>query len=68
MDSQPINKPELEARLKSAFATRPGGVLFVDGSRELEFADVATVIDVARGAGIVRIGLITEREADRGRP
>ncbi len=65
IDSQSVNMPELEARLKLTFATRPGGVLFVDGARELDFADVATVIDMARGAGVFRIGLITDREGDR---
>ncbi len=62
IDSQPVVLLEMEGRLKSLFAARPGGVLFVEGDRELEFADVASVIDVARGAGAVRIGLITERE------
>jgi biopolymer transport protein ExbD len=62
IDSQPVSRPELEARLKLIFATRPGGVLFVDGARELDFADVATVIDAARGAGVFRIGLITDHE------
>jgi biopolymer transport protein ExbD len=41
---------------------RPEGVLFVNGAGELDFADVATVIDIARGAGVDRIGLMTERE------
>jgi biopolymer transport protein ExbD len=68
IDSQPVVMPELEARLRTVFATRPGGVLFVDGASELEFADVATVIDVARGAGVLRIGLITDREGDHERP
>jgi biopolymer transport protein ExbD len=62
IDSQTVNVPELEARLKLMFATRPGGVLFVDGAPELDFADVATAIDVARGAGVLRIGLITDHE------
>jgi biopolymer transport protein ExbD len=62
IDSQAVNVPELEARLKLMFATRPGGVLFVDGAPELDFADVATAIDVARGAGVLRIGLITDHE------
>jgi len=52
----------LDARLRLVFAARPGGVLFLDGAPELEFADVATVIDVARGAGVFRIGLITDHE------
>ncbi len=63
IDSQPVSAVELDARLRLVFAARPGGVLFVDGARELEFGDVATVIDTARGAGVNRIGLITERTA-----
>jgi biopolymer transport protein ExbD len=68
IDSQPVVREELDARLRLVFAARPGGVLFVDGARELDFADVATVIDVARGAGLFRIGLITDREGDHERP
>jgi len=64
INSQPVLTLELEGRLKAIFAARPGGVLFVDGARELDFSDVASVIDVARGAGVDRIGLIT----DRGHP
>jgi biopolymer transport protein TolR len=62
INSQPVALDELEVRLLSLFAVRPNGVLFVDGSRELEYADVATVIDIARGAGVERIGLMTERQ------
>jgi biopolymer transport protein ExbD len=51
IDSDPVLVAELEGRLKSLLVTRPGGVLFIEGAPELEFADVATVIDVARGAG-----------------
>jgi biopolymer transport protein ExbD len=68
IDSQPVAGADLEAKLRLAFAARPGGVLFVEGARELEFADVASAIDVARGAGIVRIGIITNREEVRERP
>jgi biopolymer transport protein ExbD len=61
IDSQPVVMLELEGRLKTLFVTRPGGVLFIEGARELEYADVATVIDIARGAGWNRVGLLTER-------
>ena len=61
IDSRPVVKPELEGRLKTLRATRPGAVLFVDGAAELEFSDVASVIDVARGVGWTRFGLMTER-------
>ncbi len=59
VNSQPVAREQLEARLQSLFAVRPEGVLFVDGGRELEFADVASVIDMARGVGVNRIGLLT---------
>jgi biopolymer transport protein TolR len=62
IDSQPVPRPELQARLQSLFAGRPDGVLFVDAANELDYADVAGVIDTARGAGIVRIGLLTARQ------
>jgi biopolymer transport protein ExbD/biopolymer transport protein TolR len=61
IDSQPVLALELAARLKFLTATRPGGVLFVQAAPELDYADVATVIDIARGAGWNRVGLLTER-------
>jgi biopolymer transport protein ExbD len=62
INSQPVVMIELEERLKRLFAVRPDGVLFVNGSGELDFAGVATVIDIARGAGVGRIGIMTERQ------
>ena len=58
INSQPVATIELEGRLRSLFVTRPGGALFIDGVPELEFADVASVIDLARGAGWTRFGLM----------
>lgn len=61
LDSKPVMRLELDGRLRSLLVSRPGAVLFVDGAPDLEFADVATVIDIARGAGWNRVGLLTER-------
>jgi biopolymer transport protein TolR len=61
IDSQPVVMLELDGRLKTLSVTRPGEVLFIDGAPELAYADVASVIDIARGAGWNRIGLMTER-------
>jgi len=69
INSQPVLLLELESKLKSVFAVRPGGVLFIDGAPQLDYADVASVIDIARGAGVTRIGLITQYEPpDHQRP
>lgn len=61
INSQPVVLSQLQERLRTLFASRPDGVLFVDGAPELDFEDVATVIDIARGAGIDRIGVMTQK-------
>jgi biopolymer transport protein ExbD len=48
----------LEERLRAIFARRSDRVIFVRGQRELEFQNVARVIDIARGAGIDQVGLM----------
>ena len=62
IDAKPLARAELEPRLQSLFAGRPDGVLFVGAANELDFAEVAGVIDTARGVGIARIGLLTRNE------
>ena len=62
INSQPVQPADLESRLRLLFAARPDGVLFVQGDSELEYADVALAIDTARGAGVDRIGLLTEKQ------
>jgi len=51
---------QLGNRLVDIFKTRAERVIFVKGDPELTFSDVATVIDVAKGAGIDKVGLITQ--------
>ena len=51
---------ELGARLEDIFKTRNERVMFVKGDSALEFGAVANVIDIAKGAGIDKIGLITK--------
>ncbi len=61
INSQPVVLAELRERLRTLFAVRPDGVLFVNGAPELEFEDVAAVIDIAHGAGVGRIGVMTDK-------
>lgn len=51
----------LGSRLEDIFKTRSERVMFVKGDRTLPFGEVAQVIDIAKGAGIDKIGLITQR-------
>jgi biopolymer transport protein TolR len=50
---------ELEQRLRRLFKGRPTQVIFVRGDKDLEFRPVAEAIDMARGAGVYRIALMT---------
>jgi biopolymer transport protein TolR len=51
---------DLGTRLQDIFKTRNERVIFVKGDPNLSFADVAAVIDVAKGASIDKVGLITK--------
>ena len=50
----------LGSRLEDIFKTRSDRVMFVKGDPTLPFADVAEIIDIAHGAGLDKIGLVTK--------
>jgi biopolymer transport protein ExbD len=50
----------LENRLRDIFKTRAERVMFVRGHPSLDFQDVAQIIDIGKGAGVDKIGLLTE--------
>ena len=60
INQDPTSIAELGPRLEDIFKTRNDRVMFVKGDPDTEFGDVAEVIDIAKGAGIDKIGLITK--------
>ena len=56
-----MNKSELEPKLTEIFAARQEKVMFVKGDKDLEFQKVAQAIDIAHGAGIDKVGLMTPK-------
>ena len=60
INRDPATKDNLEARLRDIFKTRADRVMFVRGDSALEFRDVAEIIDMAKGAGVDKVGLLTE--------
>jgi biopolymer transport protein ExbD len=58
VNRQVIEVSALSERLKELWKLGAGRVVFVRGDRELEFAYVAEVIDIAKGAGYRRIALM----------
>ena len=51
----------LENRLIDIFKTRAEKVVFVKGDKNIEFQVVARAIDLAHGAGIDKVGLMTPK-------
>ena len=64
INRDPIQLEGLEDRLRDIFKTRAERVMFVRGAPTLDFRDVAEVIDIGKGAGVDRIGLLTEEIED----
>ncbi len=61
INQEPIDKSQLGARLEDIFKSRAERVVFVKGDPDLEYQVVAEAIDIAHGAGIDKVGLMTER-------
>ena len=61
INEQPVSWDTLGPRLEEIFKTRAEKVAFVKGEDQLEFERVASAIDIAKGAGVDKIGLITAK-------
>jgi biopolymer transport protein ExbD len=61
INTEPTDAGRLGQRLMDVFKTRAEKVVFVKGDPSLDFRDVATAIDIAKGAGIDKIGLMTAK-------
>jgi biopolymer transport protein TolR len=60
INRDPSNLEVLEDHLTEIFKSRAERVMFVRGHPGLDFRDVAAIIDIGKGAGVDKIGLITE--------
>ncbi len=61
-----VDISRLASCLEDIFKTRNERVVFVKSDPGLPFGDVAHVIDIAKGAGVDRIGLITQKVEEEG--
>jgi biopolymer transport protein ExbD len=60
INRQPVTMEDLEERLRLIFEARRDKTLFVSGAATLRYGDIMEVIDAAKGAGVQRVGIITE--------
>ena len=51
---------ELESRLRTIFEERKDKTMFIAGAGSLRYGDIVEVIDAAKGAGVEKVGIVTE--------
>jgi biopolymer transport protein TolR len=59
-----IALPELGAKLQAILATRPDRQVFLRADQSVRYGDVMRVIAAVKGAGVERLGMVTEPPAD----
>src|SRR5689334_233752 len=60
INKQNVTPEELPARLRVIFEDRRDKTMFIVGDSRLLYADIVGVIDAAKGAGVQRVGIVTE--------
>jgi biopolymer transport protein TolR len=60
INHQPVNLPDLETRLRDIFETRKEKTMFIVGDPTLRYGEIISVIDAAKGAGVEKVGIVTE--------
>jgi biopolymer transport protein ExbD len=60
INKQDVAASDLEARLREVFDTRTDKTLFLMAAGSLRYGEIVQVIDAAKGAGVQRVGVVTE--------
>jgi len=60
VNKQDVTMAELETRLRNIFEQRKEKTMFIVGAGTLRYGEIVDVIDAARGAGVEKVGIVTE--------
>jgi biopolymer transport protein ExbD len=60
VNRQDVTLPQLEERLRNIFEQRTLKTMFIIGAASLPYGNIVQVIDAAKGAGVEKVGIITE--------
>jgi biopolymer transport protein TolR len=61
INRQPIALTVLETRLRTIYADRWDKTMYVIGAGRLRYKQIVEVIDAAKGAGVEKVGIVTEK-------
>ena len=60
VNQQPMDIMSLQSELRSIFETRRDKTMFIAGAGSLTYGEIIDVIDAAKGAGVEKVGIVTE--------
>ena len=60
INHQDVQLSQLEDRLRTIFEDRKDKTMFISGDGALRYGDIINVIDAAKGAGVEKVGIVTE--------
>src|SRR5919108_735908 len=59
-NKQDVAVTDLENRLRTIFEERKDKTMFIAAAGNLRYGDIVAVIDAAKGAGVEKVGIVTE--------
>jgi len=60
VNNQDVTINDLETRLRNIYEQRKDKTMFIMGAGSLRYKDIVDVIDAAKGAGVEKVGIVTE--------
>ena len=60
VNNQDVSLQELETRLRNIFDQRKDKTMFIMGAGTLRYKDIIQVIDAGKGAGVEKVGIVTD--------
>jgi biopolymer transport protein TolR len=60
VNKQPVTLATVQEKLRDIFETRREKTMFIVGDPSLRYGEIIAVIDAAKGAGVEKVGIVTE--------
>jgi biopolymer transport protein ExbD len=60
INTRDVSLQDLEKRLRDIYDERKDKTMFIQGAGSLRYKDIVAVIDAAKGAGVDKVGIVTE--------
>jgi biopolymer transport protein ExbD len=61
LNGMPVVRDALEAAIRDLFAQREDRIIFLEADRGLPYATVVDLMDACRAAGVLRVGVLTQK-------